>query len=80
MPINEGAITLAENKRQTGVRLSSDLLLKFEHLAVDERLSLARLIEKALLEWWDSHSEHAEKYGAIETAEPKKPGPKPKSK
>ena len=70
---------MAETKRQTGIRLSPDLLLKFEHLAVDERLSLARLIEKALLEWWVSHPEHTQKYGVIEVTSPKKPGPKPKT-
>jgi hypothetical protein len=70
-----GTSTVAEDRKQTGVRLSKDLILKLSHYALDHGISFNEALERAVAAWWEQQPEK-EKYGPILLAAPAKRGPK----
>lgn len=66
------------DRRQTGVKLPEDMLLKLGYIALKRKTTMSALIEEAVTQWYGKQEEK-EEFGEIARPTPEsKPGRPPK--
>lgn len=61
---------VTDTRKQVGVRLPKELVLKLSHIALDREVTLNELVKAALIDWYERQPEKA-RYGAFSEALPK---------